>query len=112
MILSDFSFVKYDDGILSVSMIPQVPIGAWDIRFQVTKHFGGQSGTLIQRTVASGFSASSGITIVNSGAGIFNVTLREADTSGLSFGNYAVKISRFNSGLRTVLDEGFLTLTP
>ena len=110
-IQADFTFSRYEDGILSVALTSPTAIGSWDIRFRVQRHFGGLSG-LIAKSMASGFNNVSGIAVVNSGQGIFNVTLNSVDTSGLEYGNYAYSIDRFDSGNRTILTEGYVALTP
>ena len=111
MVLVDFQHVRMDDGILTVSMAPPVAVDGWSIRFEVFKHFGGVSGMML-KSYASGYNGVSGITITNSGQGVFNVRLNQVDTSGLEYGNYACQITRMNSGARTVIDEGFITITP
>jgi hypothetical protein len=103
--------IKYEDGILTVSMSPPVAIGGWEIQFKTTKRFGGTTN-LFTKSVASGFNGQSGITITNSGAGIFNIQVNSVDSSGLDFGNYAAVSERLNSGSRTTLTEGFLLLMP
>lgn len=109
--LKDFSWVKFDDGSLAVSMTPPQPVGGWDIQFRVTKRFGGESG-LIVKSCASGFAGVSGITIAASGEGDFTIRLNSLDTSGLSYGNYAYQTMRRNSGAFQVINEGYLLLTP
>lgn len=111
-VVADFPFVRYDDGILTISLAPPVAIGAWNIRLDVLKRFGGVSG-IFTRVCASGFGGGqSGITIVSSGQGIFNADLRSVHTSGTEYGNLAYVAERLDSGSRTVLSEGYLLLTP
>lgn len=110
-VLADFSLVKFEDGVLTVGLQPAVPIGGWDMRVTFTKRHGQVSG-YFTKCVASGYSAASGVSIVNSGNGVFSVTLDSVDTSGLEYGNYAYTVERMDSGHRTVLTEGYLLLTP
>ena len=110
-VIADFNLVRYEDGTLTISLSPPTPIGGANIRFLVQHHFGGISG-LIQKSVASGYNAVSGITVTNSGQGVFNVALRSVDTSGFEYGNYAYTTERLDSGSRTVISEGFMKLLP
>lgn len=112
-ILVDFSMARNEDATLSVSLQPPTPIGGWDLRFQSSKRHGGLSGGLTPPKVsASGFSGVSGITVVNSGQGQFNVSLNSVDSSGLDFGAYAYSIERMSSGARSVLTQGFIQILP
>lgn len=108
--IQDFSFQKFGDGTLQISLTNPTPIGSWDIRFLVLKRFGSTSG-LIQKYYSSGFTGS-GITLVNSGQGTLNVSLRSVDTSGLEFGNYAYVAERTNSGLFNAFAKGTIILLP
>ena len=108
-VYADWSLVRYEDGTLTITLVPQVNIAGWNMRFLVQHRFGGTSG-LIEKNVASGYSASSGITVNNSGNGVLSVAIRGADTSGMEFGNYAYTLERMDSGFRTVLSEGYLQL--
>lgn len=108
---ANFSLARYEDGVLIVSMAPPVAIGAWSLRFQVQKRFGGSSN-LITKTSTSGYNGTSGITITNSGEGVFNVAINGVDTSGLDYGNYSYSTDRLDSGNRKTLSEGYLVLLP
>jgi hypothetical protein len=109
---ADFQMVKWEDGILTISMTPSVPVGGWDVAFVLDKRFGNDlSSGLVNKSMASGYqNGVSGITLVNSGAGVFNVQINSSDTSGLEPGNYAYRCDRRNSGSYTRLAEGFLIL--
>lgn len=111
-ILQDFEISSLEDTPLVISMAPQVPIGGWDIRFECSKRFGVTSGFLIEKNVKSGYSGVSGITITNSGTGVFQVFISSQNTSGLEYGNYSYTLTRYDSGARTILVEGYLQLTP
>jgi hypothetical protein len=106
---TDFSWVRGDDGTLTVVLTPPVPVGGWEIRFSVTKRFGGLD-TLITKSCMSGYNNVSGVNVTNSGQGIFNVALGSLDTSGMEPGLYATRCERLTSGARTTLTEGYLNL--
>lgn len=108
----DLPLARWEDGILTVALDPPTPIAGWDLRFKVQKRFGIASG-LIEKVSSSGFvGGQSGITVVNSGAGVINIAINKPDTSGLAFGNYACSVQRVNSGFQTALSQGFLILYP
>lgn len=109
---ADYSFVRMDDGTITVGLQEPTNIAGWGIQFQVSKRFDGGSG-LIVKSMASGFvNGQSGITMVNAAQGIFNINLNGVDTSGLQPGNYASKCERINSGFHTTLTVGYLILLP
>ena len=80
----------------------------------VARRFGSDDiSGLITKTCASGFGAGqSGITILNSGQGQFQVSLRAQDSSGLLWGCYQYAAERMDSGSRTILTKGHLILAP
>jgi hypothetical protein len=109
---SDFSLYSREDCTLTISMTPPTAIGGWGIEFRMQRYFGDtQSGGLL-KSVASGFSGASGITITNSGQGIFAVDLQAGNTSGLPFGNYAYTAERVDAGQKTVLSIGYALIGP
>lgn len=108
-IYSDFYLSKLEDGIVTIAMSPAVPIGGWNINFNLTKREN-SSNVLIKKTVASGYSVVSGITIQDSGQGIFSVRMNSNDTSGFDPGNYAYEIVRMDSGFRSILCKGYLIM--
>lgn len=110
-IQADFSISQYEDQALNVAVAPPVSISGWNVQFGVTKRFGGGSG-LITKSMASGYNGTSGVSIVDGAAGIYNVTLNSADTSGLPYGNYAYQMQRLDSGFRAVLSEGYMLVVP
>ncbi len=111
MKLADFSMARQTDVTIGIGIEPPVPVGGWAVQFQVTNRFGGSSG-LITKSVASGYNGVSGVTVVESGQGTFNVRIGANDTSGLQYGNYAYEFNRLTSGNMVRLVEGFLVLTP
>lgn len=111
VVLADIVTGRYEDGTFVVELNNPTPIGGWTIDFLVQKRFGGLSG-LIHKQVASGFNGASGITITNSGQGVFQIALNSVDTSGLDYGNYAYATQRLDSGSRTLINEGYISILP
>lgn len=105
------SLTAETDTTIGVQLTPAVAIGGWNIEFEMKTHFGGVSG-IITKSVASGFNGASGITVTNSGEGLFNISIRAGDTSGLLYAPYAYTTRRDDSGFKTVLTEGFCNLVP
>lgn len=110
-VIGDFAWVRYDDGVLTLGLIPPTPVGGQTVQFQVMKRFGGVSG-IFTRSVASGFNGASGITITDSGQGIMQIQIRSADTSGLEYGNIAFMADRLDSGYQTRYAEGYISVNP
>lgn len=110
-ILQDFTLATTEDGTLSITMTPATPIGGWSIQFLMTNRANGVSG-IILCSVASGYNGQSGITIVNSGTGQFNISLFGSQMSGFNYGNYFYLASRTDSGFHTNLSEGFRLCPP
>lgn len=110
-VLADFSFAKYQDGTLTISLSPPTAIGGWNIVYNQYKRFGSNT-PIFTYSVASGFNGASGITVINSGQGIITMRIREENTSGLPYGNYAGMCERMDSGYRTTLSEGYMILVP
>jgi hypothetical protein len=110
-IIANFTLARLEDGVLTIGLEPPAAIGGWNLQLTCMKRFGGQT-PLFLKSCASGFNGVSGITVVNSGQGIFNIPINSVDTSGSEYGNYATFIERLDSGFRTVIDEGYLTVNP
>jgi hypothetical protein len=110
-VIANIQYFSYQDGILTINMIPPTPIGGWSITWSLTKRFG-STDYIAQRFVSSGLNNVSGINITNSGEGIFNVQVKSVDTSGLEWGNYAIYVKRTDSGFVTPLQEGYMVLQP
>ncbi len=111
-ILTDFSLIRFEDGIISFSLTNPTNITGWSVEFQVKKRFDSCSGRITKSADATFFNGQSGITFTNAAQGRFNVTINSVDTSGFDFGNYAYSIERQNAGNRTVLTTGFFLLYP
>lgn len=106
-IQTNFPLAVNEDASVTIPLTPPTAIGGWDLRFQVGPRPGFVSGYLT-RSTASGFNNVSGVNIVNSGAGIFEVDLRSSDFSGLDQGAFWWQAERLDSGSRTVLANGWL----
>lgn len=107
----DFGLCRFEDGILTISIIPAIPVGGLDVHLTVAKHFGSTSGVIL-KSMASGFYNVSGLTILNSGQGIIQANLNSPDTSGLPYGNYAFEVRCYTSGRNTDYTQGYFTVNP
>ncbi len=76
------------------------------VTFEVQHRFGGSSG-IIFKTSASG-----NVTLTAAASGLFTVSLRAGDTSGMPFGAYAFQARNAVSGNQAVLTEGYMNLLP
>lgn len=113
MELKDFVWTKWDDGTLVVEMADPIPVGGLSIEFKTQRRFGDDFASgYVTKSMASGFYGVSGMNIVNSGEGKFNVAIAGVDTSGMDCGEYAFKIARTDSGSRTSYTEGYMSLQP
>lgn len=108
----NYSLQRSEDVTLQVSMVPPTNIAGWNIQFLSQLHFGGLSG-LITKSCASGYGGGqSGITVINSGQGQFNISIASQDTSGFQFAPYSYCTTRLDSGSVSVLNEGFVNILP
>ncbi len=109
-VTGDFEIIRYEDGVLNVSLTPPTAIGGWDLEFRLQRRFGAQAAPLALYSCASGFNGTSGMQITDSGQGRMSVNFWGAPTSGLDPGNYAYAVSRTTSGFRTTLADGYVLL--
>ncbi len=107
----DFSISRYVDVTVVIDVRPPTPIGGLDVRMTVAERFGSTSPKFV-KSMNSGFYNVSGLTILDSGRGILQATIRSVDTSGLDWGNYAFEVKRWDSGCVTDLTQGYLILRP
>jgi hypothetical protein len=107
----DYLWSQGDAGTLVIDMVPPTPVGGESFQFNFSHRFGGLSGWAF-KYVSSGYNGQSGISIVDSGAGRFQVQITPTDTSGLAFGAYSFSFKRTDSGAQTNLAEGFELLGP
>ncbi len=104
-----FNIVVGDDGLITLGLTPETPVGGWSVEFDLMRRFG--ADPFIVRTCASGFgNGVSGVSVYDSGRGIFQIPLNSQDTSGLDPLNIAFKMVRTDSGERTTVSEGFVNL--
>lgn len=109
---SEFSLVRGEDAVVTISLVPPQPIDGWSILFEVGKRFGWTSG-LVRKSAASGYGGGqSGITVTDSGGGQMNVAINGTDTSGLQPGTYCFSAARTLSGQNTTFTQGELVLMP
>jgi hypothetical protein len=109
-IKADWTIGKYEDGVLNIELQPPTAIGGWLINWSLYKRYGSPSSGIAIRSAASGYNGVSGVTVTDSGAGRFSVTFWGSDTSGLDAGNYVHSAVRMDSGFRTNIVDGFVSL--
>jgi len=102
---ANISFYRGEDVTLTVTMSPATNITGWTLQFTVRKAYG-DAAALITKTTGAG------ITITDATNGVFTVSIASADTLDLEQRAYVFDIQRTNSGNRTVLTIGNLTLLP
>lgn len=110
----DFALARFDDGTLVVALEPPQPVGGWNIQYTQWKRMpqttsGGPVSGLVTKSCTSGYQAGqSGITVTNSGQGVFSVALFGTDISGTAdSGPYFYRVERLDSGYRSTLSEGY-----
>lgn len=103
--LANISFYKGEDVVLTVTMTPTTAISGWTLQFTMRTQYGDPTALVTK-------SLGSGIAITNPTSGIFTVSLASADTAGLELRTYVYDIQRIDSGARTVLTIGNITLLP
>lgn len=110
-IFTDYSICKFEDGVLTIQLVNPTPIGGWSLRADFTKRLGGTPR--VTKWISSGTpNGASGITITDSGQGVFRIALDSADTSGLAYGNYAFDVRRTDSGFVTDIAQGYQMVFP
>ncbi|OAI46891.1 hypothetical protein AYO44_10570 [Planctomycetaceae bacterium SCGC AG-212-F19] len=103
--VANISFYKGEDVVLTITMAPATAITGWSLQFTLRKQFG-DATPLVTKTTGAG------ITITDAANGVFKVTLASADTANLDLRAYVYDIQRTDTGNRTVLTTGNLTLLP
>lgn len=111
-VAQNFSLIKSEDGILSVSLQNPTNIAAWSIQFEASNRFGSESGLIFKSANATYQTGQSGITYTNTMQGQFNVQIKSVDTSGFDPKNYAFAITRTDVGNETVLTNGYFSVLP
>lgn len=109
--LQNFSWIKFQDGTLTMQLEPPVPVTGRSVAFALYKRFGGVV-PLIQKYMASGYYGVSGMNIAASGLGLVNISINSLDTSGLDPGNYAGTIQFTDSGSKVPATLSYFQLMP
>jgi hypothetical protein len=111
-VFQTITYIKYDDGLITIAMTPPQPIGQWSIHFQLNRQAEISVSGLVNKYVGSGYNNVSGINITSSGQGTFNVGITSTDTAALNTGTYYYTAIRTDSGFVSVLSEGYFILQP
>jgi hypothetical protein len=112
----DFGLVKYEDGLLTLTLTPPTDVSQWPVRFTLSRRFGSEN-PLVRKYNISGMVSTqsgayvSGVAAINPSQGVFGVEILGSDLSGQQPSNYAFAFERLSSGYRTVLARGYLTMT-
>lgn len=109
-IISDFALISYENGVFTIGINPPAPIGGYGIQFDMMGRVGGIP--VVTKSMNSGYYGVSGMDIVNSGQGIFNITLLPSEVSGLQLirGNWFYNVQRTDSGSATSYSQGYRQL--
>ncbi len=93
-----------------MSLAPPTAVGGWTVVYEQMKRADGVP--FITKQIASGFSAQSGITVVNSGQGVFAIQLFQSEMSGRNPGAFFYRVRRTDSGSLTPVSEGYRAYVP
>lgn len=112
-LFSDFNIAEYSDGTITIPMSPPVNVGGMSVLFTVARRFLSDAPIAL-RSAATGFGGGqSGVTVLNSGEGVFKVTLpTPEEMSGRDPGNYACQLECIDSGRRGPLWQGYMVVGP
>lgn len=110
-VFTNFSIVRYEDGVLTVQLVNPAAVGGWDIRADFSRRLGG-TPFVSKYSYSGSANGVSGITITNSGQGVFQVKIDSPDTSGFYSQNVAYDINRTNSGHVTCISQGYVSVFP
>lgn len=108
--IANFDTPKFADGVITITLVPPQNVGGLSFVCAFGKRFGvSSSGILFSRQVTSGYGGGqSGITVTNSGQGVFQVTApTPEEMSGRDPGNYAYEFYATDSGGRGPLSQGY-----
>jgi hypothetical protein len=97
-VTSSIVFFRGEDVTLNFTMRPPTDITGWTLTFTVRDKLGGT--TQFTKTP----------TLTSATLGQFRVTIASSDTSGLAVGRYVWDVRREDSGNKTTLADGYLTL--
>ena len=108
-VFSSFGSIRLEDGVITIGLAPPAAVGGWNVRFGLALRFGGTEFAV--KTSASGYGGGqSGVTVLDSGQGTWQIPINSADTSGLDAVNLAGTMVRLDSGNRTDIWNGFVVL--
>jgi hypothetical protein len=97
-VTSHINFFRGEDVVINFTMTPVQDITGWTLTFKVADQL---AGTIkITKTAA----------IVNGPAGQFSVSIANADTSSLAVGRYVWDVRRVDSGYKSTVADGYITL--
>ena len=100
---SYLTWFRGEDVLLRFRMQPPTDISGWALTFTLKDTLTGT--TQFTKTTGGG-----GITLVDAGRGVFEVTIASANTSSLTAGRYMWDVRRTTSGSKTTLADGYLDL--
>lgn len=112
-VITNFSMAAGSDQAVTFYLTPAQPVGGWSVQYALAPRNGGSP--MWTATLVSGqTNGASGLTVLNSGQGWFQLTLTggSGGISGLVPGTYAGVLSRTDSGLARILAESILMVTP
>lgn len=108
---ANFPLIKYEDGHLTVCLSPPAAVSGWSVRLTVSRRFGSPDPLFRKYNVPGDPSSyASGVAVTDAAVGRFRCRVASQDTSGLQPGNYAFSFERVDSGSRTLLARGYLSL--
>lgn len=108
-VYADFPLTSQESALINLGIQPPTAVGGWTTRFDIMKRAGG--APFLSLYAASGYQAGqSGITVINSGQGVFSFPINSSVTSGIDAINYAYRFYRTDSGYYDMLAQGFLQL--
>ena len=97
-ITSHINFFRGEDITLNFQMTPVQDITGWGITWKMANQLG---GTILLTKTA---------TIVDGPRGQFSVSIASSDTSGLAVGRYVWDARRTDSGNKSTVADGYVTL--
>lgn len=103
----DYNLPLGQDGVVNVPLAPPTAVGGWSVLYTMPRYQGGSG--LVTLSCASGYIGVSGLTVLNSGQGIFQIQHDPAQVSGLDPGAYPYLLQRIGSGFVTPLAYGYRT---
>lgn len=110
-VFSTYAICRLNDGALTVQLVQPTAIGGWSLRTDFSHRLNGTP--FVSKYLSSGqVNGTSGITVMNSGAGVFKTEIDPKDTSGIDYCNVAYNVVRTDSGFYTTIAQGYEVLYP